>query len=64
MTDPTQTTSSTGAPPISRYPVPAIADLPEDLRARIRPGISTDKTGCHLPALNQAATSASAGWPA
>jgi uncharacterized peroxidase-related enzyme len=26
---------ATGAPPISRYPVPALADLPDDIRARI-----------------------------
>ncbi len=29
------TTTATGSPPISRWPVPTLADLPEDLRARI-----------------------------
>ncbi|HET7549116.1 MAG TPA: peroxidase-related enzyme [Usitatibacter sp.] len=28
-------TSSTNVPPISRYPVPELAELPEDIRARI-----------------------------
>ena len=27
--------SEAGTPPISRYPVPALAELPEDIRARI-----------------------------
>ncbi len=28
-------TSSTNVPPISRYPVPELAELPEDIRTRI-----------------------------
>ena len=31
----TNTTKNTTAPPISRYPVPALADLPEDIRTKI-----------------------------
>ena len=31
----TNTNTNTTAPPISRYPVPALADLPEDIRTKI-----------------------------
>ena len=31
----TNTSTNTTAPPISRYPVPALADLPEDIRTKI-----------------------------
>jgi uncharacterized peroxidase-related enzyme len=35
MSNPTSPAAATGAPPISRFPVPALADLPDDLRQRI-----------------------------
>ena len=35
MTTTTNTNTNTTAPAISRYPVPALADLPEDIRTKI-----------------------------